>query len=467
MKKLFLISIIASILISLITCSKKDNKISSGKIQFSVNAKISSAKKSALIVSTAKSILVSIEDSTGKVFYDSENVELYNFNGIYTSKPLPLKTGFYKLTKFMVVDSAGNVIYAAPKKGSPKAYLVQNPLDIDFSIEEDVVTKLAPEVLSTEESTPADFGYFDATFVIVKTFDFLISIFAYDQTTRNFKLTDASITISDSIKELYTLQLGAKTNKITVNDGLSIYNLRITKNGYSAITKSFTSDSLKACFNKPLVIVLISSSVNINNGLVAYYPFNGNANDESGNGNNGTVYGATLTQDKYGNANKAYYFDGIDNKIGLPVSTIGNWDQLTIFVIVKPVKYVDTRWPDFVCGYTDDKNLNIALGIWRGTSHMHIEVDTYSGNFPMEGQLNIPWDEWFTATLVYNGISLTEYLNGVKGKSIPATGNLKTLECLNVGYTNDVNPYFNGYIDEIRIYKRALNEEEINALMNK
>ena len=65
MKKLFLISIIASILISLITCNKKDTRISSGKIQFSVNAKISSAKKSALIVSTAKSILVSIEDSSG------------------------------------------------------------------------------------------------------------------------------------------------------------------------------------------------------------------------------------------------------------------------------------------------------------------------------------------------------------------------------------------------------------------
>jgi hypothetical protein len=51
------------------------------------------------------------------------------------------------------------------------------------------------------------------------------------------------------------------------------------------------------------------------NGLVAYYPFNGNANDESGNGNHGMVYGATLTVDRFGNANSAYSFDGMNDYI--------------------------------------------------------------------------------------------------------------------------------------------------------
>ena len=45
-------------------------------------------------------------------------------------------------------------------------------------------------------------------------------------------------------------------------------------------------------------------------GLVAYYPFNGNANDNSGNGNNGIVTNATLTTDRFGNANSAYNFNG-------------------------------------------------------------------------------------------------------------------------------------------------------------
>ena len=48
------------------------------------------------------------------------------------------------------------------------------------------------------------------------------------------------------------------------------------------------------------------------NGLVGWWPFNGNANDESGNGNNGAVNGATLSADRFGNANQAYGFDGND-----------------------------------------------------------------------------------------------------------------------------------------------------------
>jgi hypothetical protein len=68
-------------------------------------------------------------------------------------------------------------------------------------------------------------------------------------------------------------------------------------------------------------------------GLVAYYPFNGNAEDESGNGHDGTVYGAVLTSDRYGVSNSAYMFDGIDDYISggyndafqLPVITISAW----------------------------------------------------------------------------------------------------------------------------------------------
>ncbi|CAN5664572.1 hypothetical protein BH11BAC1_BH11BAC1_00100 [soil metagenome] len=46
-----------------------------------------------------------------------------------------------------------------------------------------------------------------------------------------------------------------------------------------------------------------------NNGLVAWYPFTGNANDSSGNANDGTVYNAVLTADRFGTSNSAYHFD--------------------------------------------------------------------------------------------------------------------------------------------------------------
>ena len=54
----------------------------------------------------------------------------------------------------------------------------------------------------------------------------------------------------------------------------------------------------------------ISAQVNLSNGLAAYYPFNGNANDASGNSNNGVVTAAVLTTDRFGNPGSAYYFDG-------------------------------------------------------------------------------------------------------------------------------------------------------------
>ena len=66
-------------------------------------------------------------------------------------------------------------------------------------------------------------------------------------------------------------------------------------------------------------------------GLVGYWPFNGNANDESGNGNNGTVNGATQTADRNGIANSSFNFDGLSNFIDLgPVSSLDCTKPFTI-----------------------------------------------------------------------------------------------------------------------------------------
>ncbi len=55
-------------------------------------------------------------------------------------------------------------------------------------------------------------------------------------------------------------------------------------------------------------------------GLVAWYPFNGNANDESGNGNNGSVSGASITSDRNGNQS-AFHFNGNGNQVNIPYSS--------------------------------------------------------------------------------------------------------------------------------------------------
>lgn len=91
-------------------------------------------------------------------------------------------------------------------------------------------------------------------------------------------------------------------------------------------------------------------------GLVAYYPFNGNADDQSGNGHDGTVYGATLTSDRFGASDSAYSFDGIDDYISmdyadafqLPVITISAWICPTIDLsAATTVASIVTRGEDF------------------------------------------------------------------------------------------------------------------------
>ena len=59
-------------------------------------------------------------------------------------------------------------------------------------------------------------------------------------------------------------------------------------------------------------------------GLVGWWPFNGNANDESGNGNDGVVNGATLAEDRLGNSSKAYSFDGVNDFIGMDGSNLSS-----------------------------------------------------------------------------------------------------------------------------------------------
>src|SRR6266516_2522215 len=90
-----------------------------------------------------------------------------------------------------------------------------------------------------------------------------------------------------------------------------------------------------------ILVVTVSLTVQVHaqtfltNGLVAYYPFNGNANDASGNGNNGTNYGAVLTTDRFGNTSQAYLFDGASAFInyGNPASlTVSNALTLTAWV---------------------------------------------------------------------------------------------------------------------------------------
>ena len=82
------------------------------------------------------------------------------------------------------------------------------------------------------------------------------------------------------------------------------------------------------------VLIPLSASANLDTGLVAHYPFNGSADDASGYGNTATVYGATLTADRFGNPNSAYLFNGISAYIQTPVNS--NYKPISFSVWFRP-----------------------------------------------------------------------------------------------------------------------------------
>jgi hypothetical protein len=168
----FYFIIIAALLCgTLVSCTKDDaaNKESEGYLNLGT---ISSAVKRAVAdadykLSDATKVTLTISQN-GKTVdgFNLKEVKVVNWGSSnFSTEDVKLKTGSgYKLEHFSLQDKDNKTIFAAPVKGSVLAPKVKTPLAIDFSIQKDKRTEVVVEVLSTKNSTPADFGY--AYFII-------------------------------------------------------------------------------------------------------------------------------------------------------------------------------------------------------------------------------------------------------------------------------------------------------------
>jgi hypothetical protein len=105
-------------------------------------------------------ILLSISDGSGNEILMDKKLELWPFGQTYTTENLQLITGSYRLTKFLVTNIAGEIIYATPLEGTDLANYVNDPLPINFSITENANTQIVPQVLAVEDDdNPESFGY--------------------------------------------------------------------------------------------------------------------------------------------------------------------------------------------------------------------------------------------------------------------------------------------------------------------
>ncbi len=200
------------------------------------------------------------------------------------------------------------------------------------------------------------------------------------------------------------------------------------------------------------------------NGLVGWWPFNGNANDESGNGNDGVVNGASLTTDRFGILNKAYNFDGLTNYIQAPSTGQFTTNSITINGWMKIQNIISSGIQFIVCG-------NQSSASWSLVYNNLGFGDIINQNCSNPSENNFGQtpsaDQWINITYVITPSSISFYKNG---NLINAQNNLAfTASCgnNNLYFGLDIiglQEYYSGSLDDIAIWNRALTPQEITAL---
>lgn len=234
-----------------------------------------------------------------------------------------------------------------------------------------------------------------------------------------------------------------------------------------------------------LVLITVFSLLSIpgHSQLIASYPFNGNARDESGNGLNGTVFGgATLTEDRFGVPDQAYLFDGTNDYIEVSDSDLLDFDanqDYTISVWVKTAEQKDkggdnnaiiSKWNEFITtGY--------PYSVWYWNSDATTPNRFLTGRYDSQFCDNNPitssstqatLQRWHHIVVTKSGTNLNLYQDNVLVAEIidDTSSDCGTVNSANLrigGRETDVR-FFTGAIDDINIYSETLSTEDIKDL---
>jgi len=219
-----------------------------------------------------------------------------------------------------------------------------------------------------------------------------------------------------------------------------------------------------------LIIVGIGLAVNgysqpfLTNGLVAYYPFNGNGSDESGNGYNLTAFGSPRYSgtDRFGRTNASVDLSGGAN-----------------YFMLNSLPPQSMKTPPFTATYWRKGNgadgamciEDVPSGLWAiggtgDTIHIDENVNVAGGRNNLSFHTGIDSSQWNSIVVVWNGTQSACYVNGrlIWTNSLPSPGALSSTHRFYVGADPYASwDYYNGQLDDIRIYNRALSSNEVAA----
>ena len=209
-----------------------------------------------------------------------------------------------------------------------------------------------------------------------------------------------------------------------------------------------------------LICCIASFSQIPTRGLVAYYPLDSSAVDESGNGNDGIIYSATPTVDRFGK-NGAYLFNGaayIDcgNGTSLQLTT-----AFTLAAWIRPESL--TGGEQKIIHKAESINRGYELFIWNDS--LMGRVGGYGTMLTAVSRWVITLD-WQLVALVYDGARVKLYRNGTKLYDSACSYPLENAPYnLAIGKRTERSAlYFKGALDDIVIYNRALADSEIQVL---
>ena len=205
------------------------------------------------------------------------------------------------------------------------------------------------------------------------------------------------------------------------------------------------------------------------NGLVGWWPFNGNANDESGNGNNGTVNGAALTSDRFGNVGKAYSFDGTSNYIAVNLLnainttnvnglTLSGWTNMTSL----------TNQPQSIIFMVDSLDNGFNTGYDYTSTKLYGQAGDVGvpASFFISSLNTVVTNNWYNVVMTcdFNTNTSKLFINGVLQSQSSVTLITPLLTKFFIGSAYNQVWYQNGKLDDIGIWNRALTQQEITDL---
>ncbi len=225
----------------------------------------------------------------------------------------------------------------------------------------------------------------------------------------------------------------------------------------------FVSDTKNAETIDSIEIAVRDLSVFQTGSLVCYYPLDGNANDESGNNNNGIVSGAALVSDRFNEDNKAYFFDGSNDVINITNNQSLNFEEA-----------ISVNFWININSFFDREQYPISHGNWEDRWKVSITddrirwtINTGTGIADLDSETILQTNAWYNVTALYSGTDMEIYLNNELDafQSWSSTLNQTDLDLTIASAVPGNSEYnFRGVLDDIHIYDYALSLNEIDKL---